>query len=96
MVLGPVLSDSIFFFLFSIDQCLAALGLRCCEQAFSSYSELSGGYPLVCSAWAFHVTSPVAEPGLCGTGASVVAAHGLSSCRSQALEWGLSSFKAPA
>ena len=64
---------------------LAALGLRCCMRAFSSFSELRcpqasycGGFSC-CGAWA---------P---GTRASVVVARGLSSCGSWALEHRLSS-----
>ena len=51
---------------------LAALGLRCCVQAFSSCSKW--GATLCCGARALRVW------------ASVVAAHGLSSCGTWALE----------
>ena len=60
---------------------MAALGLRCCRRAFSSCSEWAshcGGFSC-CRAWAL------------GAWASVVAAHGLSSCGSRALELRLSS-----
>ena len=68
---------------------LAVLGLRCCVRAFSScsdqgYSSLrcagfSLQWLLLCGAWAL------------GARASVVAARGLSSCGSRALERRLSS-----
>ena len=69
---------------------LAALGLRCCVRAFSSCGELGLLFvavhglliavaSLCCGAWAL------------GTWASVVAARGLSSCGSRALERRLSS-----
>ena len=69
---------------------LAALGLRCCMRAFSSCGErgllfvevrglLTAVASLCCEAWAL------------GSWASVVAAHGLSSCGSRPLERRLSS-----
>ena len=60
---------------------MAALGLRCCARAFSSYGAWSshcGGFSC-CGAWAL------------GVRASVVAAHELSSCGSWTLEHRLSS-----
>ena len=67
---------------------LAALGLHCCAQAFSSCGKRGllfvartshrGGFSC-CGAWAL------------GAQASVVAARGLSSCGSRALEHRLSS-----
>ena len=72
-----------FFFFF-----LAALGFRCCTRAFSSCGEwrlllvVVRGLLIVvacCGVWAL------------GTWASVVVAHGLSSCGLQALEHRLSS-----
>ena len=79
-----------FFFLFNKFICffLAVLGLRCCVQAFSSCGKRGllflerashcGGFSC-CGAWTL------------GVQASVVVAHGLSSCGSQALERRLSS-----
>ena len=69
---------------------MAALGLRCCARAFSSCGEwrllfvvvhglLIAVASLCCGAWDL------------GTRASVVAARGLSSCSSRALERRLSS-----
>ena len=67
------------FFLKLINLFLAALGLHCCVQAFSSYSErgllccgvqASRGSFSCCGAWAL------------GVRASVVAACGLNSCGS--------------
>ena len=69
---------------------LSALGLRCCARAFSSCGErgllfvavhglLIVVASLCCGAWTL------------GTRASVIVAHGLSSCGSQALELRLSS-----
>ena len=71
------------FFLFykCIYLFLAALGLRCCVQAFSSCGEQAShcdGFPC-CGAQAL------------GTRASVVVARGFSSCGSWALERRLSS-----
>ena len=51
-----------------------------------SLVEASGGYSLVV------VASLVTAHGLQGVRALVIAAHGLSSCDSQALEHGLSSY----
>ena len=73
---------------------LAALGLLCCAQAFSRCGERGllccgarashcGGFSC-CGAWAL------------GTWVSVVAARGLSSCGSRALEHRLSSCGAQA
>ena len=60
---------------------MAALGLCCCAQASSS-----------CGAWASHCGGfSCGGARALGTQASVVAAHGLSSCGSQALELRLSS-----
>ena len=69
---------------------LAVLGLRCC----SSFSLVvaTGGYCLVT---VHRLLSAVASPGvghrLSGAQASVVVAHGLSNCVSQALEHRLNS-----
>ena len=56
---------------------LAALGLRCCEQAFSSCDK--------CSAQASHCSgfSRFGAQAL-GASASMVAVHGLSSCGARA------------
>ena len=69
----------IYFILFILF--LAALGLHCRTQSFSScgaWASHCGGFSC-CGAWAL------------GTWASVVVAHGLSSCGSRALECRLSS-----
>ena len=75
----------ILFYLF-----LAALGLFCCAWVFSSCGKR--GATLHCSVWASHCSGF----SCCGARAlvaraSVVLAHGLSSCGSQALECRLSS-----
>ena len=71
--LHPFSTATVFFFFFNLF--LAALGLRCCAQVFSS-----------CSAWASHCGGlPLQSTGSrhaglssCGTRASVVVAHRLS------------------
>ena len=68
---------------------LAALGLRCCMQAFSSCGE-RGLLFVAVRRLLIAVASLVAEHRL-GMRASVVVACGLSSCGSQALERRLSS-----
>ena len=72
---------------------LAVLGLCCCT-GFSLVAA-SGGYSLVVSGLFIAVASLV-ERRLQGMQASVVVAHGLSSCDSQALELRLSSSGAEA
>ena len=69
---------------------LAVLGLRCSARAFSSCIRV--GATLRCGAWASHCCgySCCGAPAL-GAWASVVLAHGLSSCRVRALECRLSS-----
>ena len=68
---------------------LAALGLCCCTWAFSSCGE--GGATLRCDAWASHCGGfSCCGAWALGTQASVVAARGLSSCVSRALERRLS------
>ena len=75
----------IFIYLF-----LAVLGLRCCMRAFSSCGER--GPTLRCSAQASHCGGfSCCGAQALGVWASVVVAHGLSSCGSQALECRLSS-----
>ena len=86
--------SDLFLKLFFICLFLAALGLRCCTQAFSSCRERGLLFVVVCvllivvasrcGAWAL------------GVQASVVVAHGLSSCGSWALERRLSSYGAQA
>ena len=68
-----------FFFFF-----LAALGLRCCTRAFSSWGEW-GLLFIVVSGLLIVVASPVEEDGPQGAWASVVAARGLSICNAWAL-----------
>ena len=66
---------AMFFFFFNLF--LAALGLRCRAQAFSSCSEQGLLFVAVC--WLLiAVASLVAEHGFLGMRASVVVAHGLS------------------
>ena len=93
-----LVDEGLFFFinLFFIYLFLAALGLHCCEQAFSSCGELGLLFIAVrglliavaslvaCRAWAL------------GTRASVAVTRGLSSCGSRALERRLSSCGAQA
>ena len=67
---------------------LAALGLRCCVRAFSSWA----GATLCCGSWAFHCSGfSCCGARALGTQPSVVVARGLSSCGSWALERRLSS-----
>ena len=69
---------------------MAALGLHCCVRAFSSCGEQ--GLPfVVVRRLRIAEASLVAEHRLLGAQISVVAARGLSSCGSQALERRLSS-----
>ena len=92
--LGVELLDHmvIFFFLqfFFFNLFLAGLGLRCCARAFSSCSKWGLLFVAVCGLL-------IAMASLCcgaralGAQASVVVAHGLSSCGSWALERRLSS-----
>ena len=66
------------------------LGLSCCVGY--SLAEMSGGYsPVAVCRVLIGVSSRVAELGLKGVKASVVAAQGLSSCGSWALEHRLNS-----
>ena len=69
---------------------LAALGLHCCSQAFFSCGEWGLFFSAV-SKVLNAVASLVAEHKLQGTGASIVAACGLSNFHSWALEHKLSS-----
>ena len=98
MWLFSLLRGHVFFFFFKsiclfIYLFLAVLGLHCCVRAFSSRGKqgllldavhglLIVVASLCCGAWAL------------GTQASVVVAHGLSSCGSWALECRLSSWGA--
>ena len=84
------LNINLFIYLF-----LAALGLCCCSQAFSSCGErgllfIAVHRPLIA------VASLVAEHGLQDTRVSAVVAHGLSSCGLRALEGRFSSCGAQA
>ena len=63
---------------------MAALGLRCCVQAFSSCGERGLLFVMV-RGLLITVASLVAGQAL-GTWASVVAAHGLNSCALRALQ----------
>ena len=81
----PCLQINLFIYLF-----LAALGLCCCAQAFSSCGEL--GATLRCGARASHCGGfSCCGAGSLGARASVVVARGLSGCGSRALERRLSS-----
>ena len=75
----------LFIYLF-----MAALGLRCCMRAFSSRSERGLLFVAVCGLLTA-VACLCCGARVLGTWASVVVAHGLSSCSSWALERGLSS-----
>ena len=78
-----------FFFNINIYLFMAVLGLRCCARAFSSCGE--AGAALHCGARAYCSGFSCCGTRALGTRASVVAAHGLSSCGSWALERRLSS-----
>ena len=83
------LKNILFIYLF-----LAGLGLCCCTQPFSSCGEQG---LLCCSARASHCSGfSCCRAQALGMRASVVAARGLSSCGSRALERRLSSCGAPA
>ena len=69
---------------------MVALGLRCCMRAFSSCGE-RGLLFIAVHGLLIVVASLVEEHGLYGVRDSVVAACGLSSCGSRALERRLSS-----
>ena len=69
---------------------LAALGFRCCTQAFSSCGEWGLLFDAVCGLLIV-LASLCCRARALGTRASVVVACGLSSCSSQALEHRLSS-----
>ena len=69
------------------------LGLHCC--AGSSVVVMNGGCSLVAmGGLLIGVSSPVVEHRLQGTWASIVAAYGLNSCGSQALEHRLNTCRA--
>ena len=81
---------SIFYnFIYLFIPFLAVLGLRCCVSF--SLVAASGGYPLVVVCWLLIAVTSLVGHRLWGTWASVVAAHGLSSCGFQALQHRLSS-----
>ena len=86
--LFPPHTTNLFIYLF-IYLFMAALGLHCCMRAFSSCGER--GLLFCCGAGASHCHgfSCGAQP--LGARASVVVAHGLSSCGSRAVERRLSS-----
>ena len=64
---------------------MAALGLRCCTWAFSSCGEQGLLFTVVLIGLLIAVASCCRAQAL-GTWASVIVAHGLSSCGSRALE----------
>ena len=84
--LPPPHNKFIYLFIYLF---MAALGLHCCMRAFSSCGER--GLLFCCGAGASHCHgfSCGAQP--LGARASVVVAHGLSSCGSRAVERRLSS-----
>ena len=68
---------------------MAVLGLCCCTPAFSSCGKC--GATLRCGAWASHCGGfSCCRARALGAWASVVLAHGLSSCGARALEHRLS------
>ena len=83
-----MLCDFIFYWFFFFF--LAALDLRCCAQAFSSCSEQGLLFVAVHRLLLIVVASRCGAQAL-GAQASVVVAHGLSSCGLRALERRLSS-----
>ena len=87
----------IYLFILKINLFLAALGLRCCAQAFSSCGEQGYSF-LWCVGFSLRWLLLLRSTGSrrvgfssCGAWASLVLAHGLSSCGSRALERRLSS-----
>ena len=82
------LQSAFLKFIYLIYVFLAALGLRCCAQAFSSCGE-RGLLFVVVHGLLIAVASRGAQA--LGARASVVVARGLSSCGSRALERRLSS-----
>ena len=68
---------------------LAALGVCCCTRVFSSCGEC--GLLFVVVRWLLIAVASRCGAQALGTWASVVVAHGLSSCGSRALELRLSS-----
>ena len=79
-----------FFLSYFIYLFLAVLGLHCCARAFSGCGE-RGLLFVAVRGLLVAVASLVAEHGALGMWASVVVAHGLSSCGLRALERRLSS-----
>ena len=79
----------IFLNLFIYYLFLAALGLRCCAWTFSSCGEQGLLFVAVCEL--LIVVASRCRARALGAQASVVVAHGLSSCGSRALAHGLSS-----
>ena len=86
------LFNTVFFFKFNLF--LAALGLHCCAQAFSSCGDR--GLLFVAVHGLLLVVASRCGAQALGAQASVVVAHGLSSCGSWALECRLSSCGAQA
>ena len=85
------MSKFLFKQLYVLVLVLALLGLRCCMRASSSFCEL-GPFLVAVLRRLVVVASLVAEPGLEGIQASVVAARGLCSCVSWAHEHRLGSY----
>ena len=82
--MSPALAGGFFFFFFFI-LFSAALGLRCCAGAFL-WLQLAGA-TLSCGVQPSHCGDfSCCRAQALGAWASVVVAHGLSSCGSQALE----------
>ena len=84
---------NLFIYLF-VYLFMAVLGLRCCRWAFSSCGERGLLFVAVCRL--LIAVAPRCRARALGTRASVVAAHGLSSCGSWALELRLRSCGAQA
>ena len=82
---GPFSFSFLNTFIYLIYLFLAVLGLRCCARAFSSCGERGLLFVAVCRLLIV-VASLVCGAQALGTRASVVAACGLSSCGSWALE----------
>ena len=82
----------VFFFnkfIYFIYLFLSVLGLCCCTRAFSNCSERGLLFVVVCGL--LIVVASRCRAWVLGTRASIVAARGLSSCGSRALERRLSS-----
>ena len=92
LVKGEYTQSSTFFFCFNL--LLAALCLRCCEQAFLQLQRTEA--TLRCGAWTSHCSGfSCCRVRALGVRASVVVAHGLSSYGSWAQQLWLAGLAAP-